>query len=252
MSIVTSSNSALAIAAGNVHGNLLNSKLSVGRFDLWPVGQTLEPPCHVTLLVCHSLPHHLLHHYQHPLDRKPWGYTDTHTATIQSRYICRPYDMLCYKLTILGVKIILSDSNIMKLGIIQSTIESSMFIFVFVWTPILTSVSDADYLRYVHLLSYTYFVGSEWNSTWFNILYIYDLYNAGVILVQEPNNKWQQDSRWHSFESKQTLPLLSHHCWPLCRSEWGLSIPETVVFHSFHHSWNVSWDVFPSYGHSQK
>ena len=165
---------------------------------------------------------------------------------------CRPYDMLCYKLTILGVKIILSDSNIMKLGIIQSTIESSMFIFVFVWTPILTSVSDADYLRNVHLLSYTYFVGSEWNSTWFDILHIYDLYNAGVILVQEPNNQWQQDSRWHSSESKQTLPLLSHHCWPLCRSEWGLSFPEAVVFHSFHHSWNVSWDVFPSYGHSQK
>ena len=108
---------------------------------------------------------------------------------------CRPYDMLCYKLTILGVQIILSDSNIMKLGIIQSAIESSMFIFVFVWTPILTSVSDADYLRHVLLLLYTYFVGSECNSAWFNILHIYDLYNAGIILVQEPNNQWQQDCK---------------------------------------------------------
>jgi len=38
-----------------------------------------------------------------------------------------------------GAKIILADLSIMKVGIVQSLVESSMFIFVYLWTPTLSS-----------------------------------------------------------------------------------------------------------------
>ena len=43
---------------------------------------------------------------------------------------------------ILGIQIILGDREIVKLGIVQSTMESSMFIFVFMWTPTLSVEVD--------------------------------------------------------------------------------------------------------------
>ena len=40
-----------------------------------------------------------------------------------------------------GVTIILGDSRILKIGLVQATVESSMFIFVYLWTPTLSAVS---------------------------------------------------------------------------------------------------------------
>ena len=40
-----------------------------------------------------------------------------------------------------GVKIILGDGRIMKLGLVQAATESAMFIFVYMWTPTLSAVS---------------------------------------------------------------------------------------------------------------
>ena len=39
------------------------------------------------------------------------------------------------------MKIILGDARIMKLGLVQAAVESSMFIFVYMWTPTLSAVS---------------------------------------------------------------------------------------------------------------
>ena len=39
------------------------------------------------------------------------------------------------------MKIILGDARIMKLGLVQATVESAMFIFVYMWTPTLSVVS---------------------------------------------------------------------------------------------------------------
>jgi len=107
MSIVTSSNSALAIAAGLIC-DLLVRHLSLPVMSPF----LFAIPCLIISFIIISI---------------YWteNHGDTQTPILQ--------------LYSQGVKIILSDSNIMKLGIIQSTIESSMFIFVFVWTPILTS-----------------------------------------------------------------------------------------------------------------
>ena len=41
-----------------------------------------------------------------------------------------------------GVTIILGDSRILKIGLVQATVESSMFIFVYLWTPTLSAVSN--------------------------------------------------------------------------------------------------------------
>lgn len=38
-----------------------------------------------------------------------------------------------------GVSFIISDYNILKIGLVQATVESSMFIFVYLWTPTLSA-----------------------------------------------------------------------------------------------------------------
>ena len=37
-----------------------------------------------------------------------------------------------------GLAIIFADNNILCVGIVQSIVESSMYIFVFLWTPVLS------------------------------------------------------------------------------------------------------------------
>ena len=41
-----------------------------------------------------------------------------------------------------GLDIIFKDSNILCVGVVQSIVESSMYIFVFLWTPVLSEGKD--------------------------------------------------------------------------------------------------------------
>ena len=43
-------------------------------------------------------------------------------------------------LIIPGLRIIVNSSQIVSLGLVQSCVESSMFIFVYMWTPTLSAV----------------------------------------------------------------------------------------------------------------
>ena len=47
-----------------------------------------------------------------------------------------------------GLAIIFNDSNILCVGIVQSIVESSMYIFVFLWTPVLSE--GRAYNTYMH------------------------------------------------------------------------------------------------------
>ena len=44
-----------------------------------------------------------------------------------------------------GLDIIFKDSNILRVGVVQSIVESSMYIFVFLWTPVLSEGKDRKY-----------------------------------------------------------------------------------------------------------
>ena len=53
-----------------------------------------------------------------------------------------------------GVNIIRADSRILRIGLVQATVESSMFIFVYLWTPTLSAViNNLEYIFHVVTLS---------------------------------------------------------------------------------------------------
>ena len=43
-----------------------------------------------------------------------------------------------------GLDIIFKDSSILCVGVVQSIVESSMYIFVFLWTPVLSEGKDRN------------------------------------------------------------------------------------------------------------
>ena len=44
-----------------------------------------------------------------------------------------------------GVSIIMGDSRILRIGLVQASVESSMFIFVYLWTPTLSVVMHTGF-----------------------------------------------------------------------------------------------------------
>ena len=84
-----------------------------------------------------------------------------------------------------GVSFIISDYNILKIGLVQATVESSMFIFVYLWTPTLSAVTTntkLDFASYNSLSS-----GSIFGASWNNLLDLHDLDNARLVPLQAPD-----------------------------------------------------------------
>ena len=84
-----------------------------------------------------------------------------------------------------GVTIILlGDSRILKIGLVQATVESSMFIFVYLWTPTLSAVSN---IYNIHLDIRITIPGSVFCASRHNLLDVHDLDNAWLLPLQAPH-----------------------------------------------------------------
>ena len=147
MSLLTSLNSLLAISAGLV------SDLLVRQLDLPVLAPFLAAvPClALSCLIMSSL--------------WPENYGSQEPVLTNYRQGCRSSSLLqlisVNTKLLSGLRIIWSNSQIVMLGIVQSCVESSMFIFVYMWTPTLSAVRIS--YQYYHIR--TIMSGSEQGRT---------------------------------------------------------------------------------------
>ena len=84
-----------------------------------------------------------------------------------------------------GISIIISDYRILKIGLVQATVESSMFIFVYLWTPTLSAVTIKTTLDVASLNNSS--SGSIFCASRNNLLDLHDLDNARLVPLQAPD-----------------------------------------------------------------